>query len=129
MSDNPTEKQSGTHISGVSNSVVTTGDVGGSIQNIHIGRSSEEQSELQVLVKQLNTMLQNVPPEKRENAEAVRLQAEALLKQANTDTPNKPLLKITADGLKQAAEDIADVADNVMSVVSKIIAIVLGSVA
>jgi ElaB/YqjD/DUF883 family membrane-anchored ribosome-binding protein len=134
MANKPTRssKKDGTNVSGVNRSVVVMGDATGTIQNIHessIGKTQEEKDELQQLIEQLNSALKSVPSEYTDDAEAVRIKVEDLLTKANTDQPNRKVLQIDADGLKKAAENIASVADNVLLVVTKIIAIIMGSVA
>ena len=80
--------------------------------------------ELQRLIEQLNELLQQAPPEKQEAAEAVAQSAEALVNTAAADKLNKTMLQITGEGLKQAAQTLADVIPNVLSIATQIVAAV-----
>lgn len=82
-------------------------------------------AELQQLVTQLQEMLQQVPPAKEEDAEVVAELTKTLLDTANKKKPNKPLLKITGDGLKQAAENLAAIVPDVVKIAGAIVAGVL----
>lgn len=131
MTNQPVDKKDGTIVSDTNRSIVIVGNAEGNIQNIHdsfIGKTQEEKDDLQQLLEQLNNTLKSVPSEYNDDAEAVRIKVGDLLTKANTDQPNKKVLQIDADGLKKAAENIASVADNVLIVVTKIIAIIMGSV-
>ncbi|MBI4926254.1 MAG: hypothetical protein HY835_00705 [Anaerolineae bacterium] len=112
-----------------------TGDFRGSIVNIKstlenvqqsVGemRSGDEDSrkELQKLIKQLQKELEKVPPEKKEDAEAVALTARTLVEQAKEEKPNKTMLQISGEGLKAAAKNIADVMPAVVGIASQIVA-------
>jgi len=75
---------------------------------------------LQQLIAQLNETLQQAPPEKTEEAEAVAQSAESLVKTAAEDKPNKTMVRITAEGFKQAAQSVADVLPTVLSIATQI---------
>ena len=74
-------------------------------------RTDDEASrkELEKLIAQLSEALQKVPEKNQEQAEAVAETAKALVDTAKAETPNKTMVKITAEGLKQAAQNLADV--------------------
>jgi ElaB/YqjD/DUF883 family membrane-anchored ribosome-binding protein len=81
-------------------------------------------AELETLVAQLNDALQEVPDDKAEEAEAVAQSAEALVEAAAEDKPNKTMVQITGEGLKQAAQNLADIAPTVLSIAMQIVAAV-----
>lgn len=82
--------------------------------------------ELQQLVAQLHEQLQQVPPDNAEDAEAVAEMTKELIEKANSEKPNKRLLTITGEGLKQAAENIAAITPTVVGIATKIVALVVG---
>jgi tRNA C32,U32 (ribose-2'-O)-methylase TrmJ len=79
-----------------------------------------EREELQQLMAQLNEALQQVPPAKAEEAEAVAQSAEALVGAATPEKHNKTMLRITAEGFKQAAQHVADVLPSVVTIATQI---------
>jgi predicted transcriptional regulator len=80
--------------------------------------------ELEELIQQLSDALQQVPDDKAEDAEAVAQCAEQLVKVATAEKPNKPMIQITGDGLKQAAKNIAGVMPAVLAITTQIVATV-----
>ena len=99
-----------------------TGDFRGSIVNIKSrlenvtqtvgeirGGDEETRKELQKLIQQLSEALEKAPPAKKEQVEAVAETAKALVDQAKGEKPNKTMLQITGEGLKQAAKNVGDV--------------------
>jgi len=111
-----------------------SGDFRGAIVNIKSTLSNVQQSigdirsqdattkaELENLIKQLSESLQKVPAEKGEQAEAVAASAQALVEQAKSEKPNKTMLQITGEGLKQAAQNLAEVMPAVVTIASQIV--------
>jgi regulator of replication initiation timing len=111
-----------------------SGDFRGAIVNIKSTLTNVQQSvgqirtedastkaELEDLIKQLSENLVKVPPEKSEQAEAVAASAQALVEQAKSEKPNKTLLQISGDGLKQAAQNLAEVMPAVVTIASQIV--------
>jgi hypothetical protein len=98
----------------------TLTDVQQSIGDIQTGDEVSRQ-ELQDLIGQLSEALQQAPPEKVEEAEAVAQSAEVLVQQAIAEKPNKTMIKITGDSLRQAAENIASVLPTVLGIASQIL--------
>jgi regulator of replication initiation timing len=111
-----------------------SGDFRGAIVNIKSTLTNVQQSvgeirtedastkaELEELIKQLSESLVKVPPEKSEEAEAVAASAQALVEQAKGEKPNKTLLQISGDGLKQAAQNLAEVMPAVVTIASQIV--------
>src|SRR5215212_6445256 len=77
--------------------------------------------ELEKLIEQLNDALQKIPVEKQEHAQAVAETAKALIDVAKSETPNKTMLQITGDGLKKAAQNLAEVMPVVLTLASQIV--------
>ncbi len=85
-----------------------------------------DKAELQRQIAQLNRVLQEAPDDKKETADAIAQYAEALVETANSDKPNKIKMEISADGLKQAAENLAGIVPDVVKIASAIVAGILG---
>jgi hypothetical protein len=121
----------------MSDTIKMSGDFRGAIVNIKStlwnvaqtvntlpGADRSAKAELTRLMERLNEALQKVPSEKAEDAEAVADSAKALVDAANKPKPNKATLRITADGLKKAAENIAAVTPAVVGIASQIVSTV-----
>ena len=80
--------------------------------------------EIEQLVSQLHKTLQQPPPDKEEEAEAVAQATEIFVNAATKEKPNKFTVKITKEGLQKAAQNIASVMPKVMTIVPKIIELV-----
>lgn len=85
--------------------------------------STDESSreELRNLIAKLESTLEEVPEDKQDQAQAVAQTAQALVEQAKTDKPNQTMLQITAEGLKQAAQNFAEVMPTVVTIASQIV--------
>ncbi len=81
-------------------------------------------AELEKLVKELNDALQQVPADKAEDAEAVAQSAQLLVEKATEEEPNKTMIQITGEGLKKAAQNLADVMPTVLTIATQIVAAV-----
>jgi hypothetical protein len=114
-----------------------TGDFRGAIvnlkstlRNVHQtagqipGGDEDGRKQLQALIEKLSAELEKVPQEKKDDAEAVAQTAKALIDQASSQKPNKTLLQISGEGLKQAAKNIADVLPAVAPIALQIVALV-----
>jgi hypothetical protein len=88
------------------------------------GADEETKAALTALVDRLNEALQQAPPEVEEEAEAVAETAKALVEQAAADKPNKTMIRITGEGLKQAAQQVAAVMPTVVAIAAQIVAAV-----
>ena len=77
--------------------------------------------ELEKLIERLGDALQKIPVEKQEDAQAVAETAKALIDVAKSEKPNKTMLQITGDGLKKAAQNLADVMPVVLTLASQIV--------
>jgi hypothetical protein len=99
-----------------------SGDFSGAILNIKSTLTNVAQSvgssphgdaatkaQLQALIEQLSAELQKAPPELASEAEAVAETAKTAVEQATKAQPNKTLVQISAEGLKQAAQNLAAV--------------------
>lgn len=111
-----------------------SGDFRGSVINIKSTLTNVQQSvgdirngdeatrkELEKLIGDLSAALQNIPPEKQEQAEAVAETAQALVEAAKAENPNKTILQISGEGLKQAAQTLAGVMPSVVTIASQIV--------
>jgi hypothetical protein len=85
----------------------------------------ETKAELQQLVAQLQDTLQQVPADKSEDAEAVAKLTGTFMDMANEEKPNKQLLQITGEGLKQAAKNLAAIVPDVVKIAGAIVSAVL----
>jgi methyl-accepting chemotaxis protein len=94
-----------------------------SIGDIHSGDESTRK-ELETLIGQLSEALQKVPQGHQEQAEAVAETAKALVDTARAEKPNKTMLQISGEGLKQAAQTLAGVMPPVLNIARQIILVV-----
>jgi len=114
-----------------------SGDFRGAIINIKSTLTNVQQSvgeirtddldtrkELEKLIGQLNEALQKIPAGKQEDAQAVAETARALVDVAKAEKPNKTMLQITGEGLKKAAQNLADVMPVVLPIAGQIVATV-----
>ena len=76
--------------------------------------------ELQALLVQLNETLQQAPPDKAEEAEAVAKSAEQLVATASEEKPNKTRIQISGEGLQQAAQTLAKVMPTALTTATQI---------
>jgi methyl-accepting chemotaxis protein len=110
-----------------------SGDFRGAVVNIKSKLTNVQQSvgdirtddqkareELETLIGQLSEALQKVPAENQEHAEAVAETAKALVDTAKVEKPNKAMIQVTAQGLKLAAQNLADVMPTVVTIAGKI---------
>lgn len=85
--------------------------------------STKEQ--LQELLQKLNIELQKVPVEKANEADAVASLANDLVGKASEKKPNPMMIKITGEGLKQAAQSIAEIVPVALEIATKIATLVV----
>jgi hypothetical protein len=81
-------------------------DVTQSIGAVPQGGQSEKQ-QLEQLVAELRSALQQAPPDRQVDAEAITTFAQQLVESATKPQPNKPIVQGTSMLLRQAAENIA----------------------
>jgi septal ring factor EnvC (AmiA/AmiB activator) len=91
-----------------------------SVGDIRAG-DEKDKEELQKLIGELNEALQKVPESRAEDAVAVAQTTESLVEQAKTEHPNRTMLRITGQGLKQAASNLAEVMPAVVTIASQIV--------
>jgi methyl-accepting chemotaxis protein len=114
-----------------------SGDFRGAIINIKSTLTNVQQSvgamatedpnarqELEELIGQLSENLQQVPENNREDAQAVADLTQSLVETAKAEQPNKTTLQITGEGLKKAAQNLAEVMPAVIPIVTQIVAAV-----
>lgn len=110
-----------------------SGDFRGAIINIKSTLTNVQQSvgeirtddqaarkELEKLIGQLSEALQKVPEDNQEHAEAVAETAKVLVDTAKAEQPNKTMVKITGEALKQAAQNLAGVMPIVVQIAGQI---------
>lgn len=116
---------------------IMSGDFRGSIVNVssslenlsqNIGGFSDVdkdvREELQQLLEDLKQAIDKLPEENIEDAEVIAWAAENLIEEKTAKTPNKIKVKITKEGLKEAAKNILTVMPHILPIVEKIILIV-----
>jgi len=119
-----------------------SGDFRGAIINIKSTLTNVQQSvgtmasedpearrELEKLIGQLSEALQKVPENNKEDAQAVADLTQSLVESAKVEKPNKTMLQITGEGLKKAAQNLAEVLPTVLPIATQIVAAVLKIVA
>ncbi len=96
-------------------------------QSIHTSPDINEpiKRELSALVDQLNQELQNISSEKSNEIEAVAETTKSLVKTANKEKPNEVMLQVEADGLMQAAKNLATVAPIILTIATQIVATIM----
>jgi hypothetical protein len=82
---------------------------------------SSAKQELEALLLRLENELSDIPVKYIDNAEAVAEMAKDLVEKATKEKPNKPLVQISADGFKKAAENIAAITPKVIITAQAII--------
>jgi len=91
-----------------------------SVGDMHNGDEATRK-ELEKLIGELSEALQSIPAENQEQAEAVAETAKALVDAAKAENPNKTILQISGEGLKQAAQTLAGVMPSVVTIASQIV--------
>ena len=120
-----------------SGDTITVGDISG--QGIAVGKNISikvtlgnikgldeiHKNQIESLIQNLNEALSQVPKSKVDEATVVAKTAQTLIEVAAEQKPNKPMLEITGDALKQAAKNIADVAPSVLQIASQIVSMIM----
>jgi hypothetical protein len=127
------DKRSGTFVEG--DQFNMSGNFSGAILNIKSQLSNVSQSigampnadqaskdELKQLIDQLSAVLARVPAGREDDATAVAETAKQLVDQAGKAQPNKVIVRITAEGLKSAAQNLAAVLPAVLPIATQIAA-------
>jgi ElaB/YqjD/DUF883 family membrane-anchored ribosome-binding protein len=126
--------QGGMHFGGSGDTFNMSGDLSGANVNVkstltHVTQTIGKlpnadptaKAELERLIRELNDALQKAPSDKKEDAEAVAELAQQLVEKANKEKPNRTMVQVTGEGLKQAAQNLADVAPTVLTIATQII--------
>lgn len=71
--------------------------------------------ELKQLIENLSKALEQMPTSLKDETEAVATSAQVLVEQAKAPKPNKTMLRLSGEGLKRAAENLAAVAPAAMA--------------
>jgi hypothetical protein len=116
---------------------ILTGDFRGAnvnikstLRNVHQtagmipGASDDERKQLQDLIERLMAELDKVPPAQKDEVEAVAITATALIEQVKGEKKNKMLLRVTGEGLKNAAASLAPAIPTILPIVMQVIATV-----
>ena len=88
------------------------------------GWPDARKEELTALLAELSASLQQVAEKRPDDAERVSKTAELMVGEATKTKPDKSFLSITIEGLKKAAEAVADIAPTVLLVAGKLAAFV-----
>jgi hypothetical protein len=115
------------NVQGILNIESTLTDVAQSIGTIsNLDQPSKD--ELKQLVDQLNLALQRAPADKTNDAAKVAKVTKRLVEDISKEEPDKDMVEITLDGLKKAAENIANVLPTVLPIALNIIQFVAKAV-
>jgi tRNA C32,U32 (ribose-2'-O)-methylase TrmJ len=97
-------------------------------QTVHNAPSlaSETQAELEKLVSELEEALKPVAEARPEDADRVADMTAMVVKEATRQQPNKSILNVSLEGLKEAANAVAAIAPAVIGVATKIANVVAG---
>jgi hypothetical protein len=77
-------------------------------------------AELARLIGELHAALQAAADQRPDDAERVVKTAELVIAEASKPKPDKAFMTITSEGLKQAAQAVADIAPTVLAVAGKV---------
>jgi hypothetical protein len=88
--------------------------------------AQDKRQELAALIEELKASLGAVNEQRPDDAERVTRTAELLVSEATKAKPNAGFLSFSAEGLKQAAQAVADIAPTVLTVAGKVAAFVAG---
>lgn len=105
-------------------SIITVGSTLEQVtQNIESASNVDEvgKEQLSNLIEQLKLELQKVPQTEKEKAKAVADSAKSITEASIKNPPNKETIKISAEGLRKAAENIDNVAPTVLTIASSIV--------
>jgi hypothetical protein len=85
-----------------------------------------QKQEFSALIEELKQALASAPTTKPDDTQRVVQAAEIVAAEVSREKPNKSFLAITAEGLKEAAKAVGDIAPTVLSVAAKIATFVAG---
>jgi hypothetical protein len=90
------------------------------------GWPDERKEELKALVTELHTALHEVETQRPDDADRVAKTTELVVAEATKAKPDKGFLSISLEGLKQAAQAVADIAPLVLTTANQLAAFVVG---
>ena len=96
------------------------------VVNAALHLQPEKRQELAALVQELKTALKPVAASHPDDSSRVAETMELAVKEATKARPSQGFLKITAEGLKEAANALKDVAPAVLTVTGKVVQFLLG---
>ena len=103
---------------------VTTGDHNTVTSTTTVGQSPELQKRLDELAQLVEVLATKLPPEK---AKEVRQDLDTLTDQAKSDAPRQKWYELSADGLMEAANTVADMASPVTKAVKAVLSLITGA--
>jgi hypothetical protein len=100
--------------------VYNAGQIAGTIAKA----DNASRQQLQALLGQLGETLETIPPDKKDDAEALGVSAEYLMKEASKESPNKSLLHSLGKSLLDMARTVGTAAPTVISIAGSIVDLV-----
>jgi hypothetical protein len=91
------------------------------------GTDLPNKDELAAKLRELEQVLKALPEEHQEDAESVADAAKSLVKEASKTKPVESRMKVTAEGLKEAAGVLASISPQVAIIVAQIITLVMAA--
>ncbi|HEY0144390.1 MAG TPA: hypothetical protein VGF48_26135 [Thermoanaerobaculia bacterium] len=82
--------------------------------------AADKRTELAALIRELQEALAKAPEARSEDAAQVTRAAEMVAAEVAKEKPSKGMLRISAEGLKEAAQAVADIAPSIIGVAGKI---------
>jgi len=87
--------------------------------------NNNDKETLDKLIGQLETALNSAPPAKASEAEAVLTMLKSLIEEVSKQKPNKTMISVSANGLKEAAETLKAVVPAVLTISGQIVSHIL----
>ena len=104
---------------------ISLGDINHTANSVNKPQSSLiDQEKLISLLQDLSNELRKLPNDREQDAEAISTIANELSTKANRENPNPRMVKISADGLIDAAKAIGDVAPKIFDISAKVAGLV-----
>jgi type VI protein secretion system component VasK len=126
------DKEPRINISQSANNSTNVTQIGHSTGNITINNKAtipsatdDDQQKLERLLTELQQALKTVEADHPDDAKDVADMANELVKTAQAEKPNPAMLQIRAEGLKQAAQTLKDVAPTVLAIATQVVAHIL----
>lgn len=110
----------------ISNSTeISLGDIKHTVNSTSKSQSSLiDEETLARLLQDLNNELRKLPNDRAQDAEAISAIANELSEKANRKNPNPRMVKISADGLIDAAKAVGDMAPTIIDISAKVAGLV-----